>query len=207
MKFLSCDSIEKIECETEIMSATSDTVRDFSATWEPYVDDKIIRQKDRDFNYRCFEWDRIIRMSLSSVFIDKCYAAYTGTRLDGLLSFRHERRLYLDFFATAPWNYYGTAGRLRRIVSGLVYFTIEICERESGYFEKNAERMRHAGFRKRGLFVGSGVLEAGCRTVVGQRLKQSGMHWTVRGANSIIALRCSIMSNRWEDFWEHRAAA
>jgi hypothetical protein len=82
-----------------------------------------------------------------------------------------------------------------------------ICEREIGYFEKNKGRMRYADFRKRGLFVGSGVLEAGCRTVVGQRLKQSGMHWTVRGANSIIALRCSILSNRWEDFWEHRAAA
>jgi hypothetical protein len=81
-----------------------------------------------------------------------------------------------------------------------------ICDRESGYFERNKKRMRYADFRKRGLFVGSGVLEAGCRTVIGQRLKQSGMHWTVRGANSIIALRCSILSNRWEDFWEHRAA-
>ena len=83
----------------------------------------------------------------------------------------------------------------------------EACEREVGYFEKNSKRMRYADFRKRGLFVGSGVLEAGCRTVIGQRVKQSGMHWTVKGANSILALRCSIMSNRWEDFWEHRAAA
>jgi hypothetical protein len=66
----------------------------------------------------------------------------------------------------------------------------ELCEREIGYFEKNKERMRYADFKKRGLFVGSGVMEAGCRTVVGQRLKQSGMHWTVSGANSIIALRC-----------------
>ena len=82
-----------------------------------------------------------------------------------------------------------------------------ICEREMCYFEKNKERMRYATFRKKGLFVGSGVLEAGCRTVVGQRLKQSGMHWTVKGANSIIALRCNILSNRWEDFWEYRAAA
>jgi hypothetical protein len=125
VKFLSYDSVEKIEYETEIMNATSNIIRDFSVTWEPYVDDKIILQKDKDFNYRCFEWDRIIRMSLSSVFIDKCYAAYTGTRLDGLLSLRHQNRLYLDFFATAPWNYYGTAGRMRRIGSGLVYFTIE----------------------------------------------------------------------------------
>jgi len=65
--------------------------------------------------------------------------------------------------------------------------------------------MRYEGFRKQGLFVGSGVVEAGCRTVIGQRLKQSGMHWTVKGANSIIALRCCILSGRWEDFWEYRA--
>ncbi len=82
-----------------------------------------------------------------------------------------------------------------------------VCEKEIGYFRKNMERMRYADFRKRGFFVGSGVLEAGCRAVIGQRLKQSGMHWTVRGANSIIALRCCIMSNRWEDFWESRIAA
>lgn len=82
-----------------------------------------------------------------------------------------------------------------------------ICEKETGYFEKNKNRMRYAEFRKRGFFIGSGVLEAGCRTVIGQRLKQSGMHWSVRGANSIIALRCCILSNRWEDFWENRVAA
>jgi len=76
----------------------------------------------------------------------------------------------------------------------------EICEREIGYFDKNKERMRYADFKKRGFFVGSGVMEAGCRTVVCQRLKQSGMHWTVSGANKIIALRCSQLSNRWEDF-------
>ena len=83
----------------------------------------------------------------------------------------------------------------------------EACEREINYFEKNTERMRYGDFRNRGLFVGSGVVEAGCRTIIGQRLKQSGMHWTVKGANRIIALRCSLLSNRREDFREHRAAA
>jgi hypothetical protein len=78
---------------------------------------------------------------------------------------------------------------------------------EIAYFEKNKHRMRYAEFRRQGLFVGSGVVEAGCRTVIGQRLKQSGMHWTVRGANNIIALRCCILSNRWEDFWEQRVPA
>jgi hypothetical protein len=81
----------------------------------------------------------------------------------------------------------------------------EIIEGERAYFEKNKERMRYEDFRKQGLFVGSGVVEAGCRTVIGQRLKQSGMHWTVKGANSIIALRGCILSGRWEDFWEYRA--
>ena len=83
----------------------------------------------------------------------------------------------------------------------------EVFEREAGYFAKNKDRMRYDSFRRQGLFVGSGVLEAGCRTVIGQRLKQSGMHWTVRGANNIIALRCCLISNRWEDFWEDRACA
>jgi hypothetical protein len=76
---------------------------------------------------------------------------------------------------------------------------------EKAYFEKNRERMRYGEFRKQGLFIGSGVVEAGCRCVIGLRLKQSGMHWTVSGANHIIALRCCILSARWEDFWEHRA--
>jgi len=83
----------------------------------------------------------------------------------------------------------------------------EVLEREIGYFEKNTDRMRYNEFRRQGLFVGSGVVEAGCRTVIAQRLKQSGMHWTVKGANSIIALRCCFLSIRWEDFWEYRACA
>lgn len=74
------------------------------------------------------------------------------------------------------------------------------------YFETNKDRMRYADFRKQGLFVGSGVMEAGCKTIVGHRLKQSGMRWTVQGANAIIALRCSQISARWEEFWENRAA-
>jgi len=72
------------------------------------------------------------------------------------------------------------------------------------YFEENASQMRYAEFRKKKLFVGSGVVEAGCRTVIGQRLKQSGMRWSVRGANAIIALRCCLMSGRFEDFWASR---
>lgn len=73
------------------------------------------------------------------------------------------------------------------------------------YFQTNKERMRYAKFRSHGLFVGSGVVEAGCKTVIGLRLKQSGMRWTVDHANAIIALRCCQLSGRWEEFWEQRS--
>jgi len=74
----------------------------------------------------------------------------------------------------------------------------------TAYFQSNMERMRYQSFRDKGLFVGSGVVEAGCKTVVARRLKQSGMRWTVRSANAIIALRCCELSGRWEQFWEAR---
>ena len=67
-----------------------------------------------------------------------------------------------------------------------------------GYFENNAPRMRYHWFRQCGLFIGSGVVESSCKTVIGQRLKQSGRHWTVTGADSIIALRCREASRTWE---------
>jgi hypothetical protein len=77
-------------------------------------------------------------------------------------------------------------------------------ERELGYFLNNAPRMRYHWFRQCGLFVGSGVVEASCKTVVAQRLKQAGMHWTVAGADAIIALRCKEASSQWEAICDHR---
>jgi hypothetical protein len=84
---------------------------------------------------------------------------------------------------------------------------LEKIRTEADYFERNAERMRYPKFRRQHLFVGSGVIEAGCKTVIGSRLKQSGMFWTVRGANAIIALRCCHLNGRFEDYWESRRAA
>jgi hypothetical protein len=69
------------------------------------------------------------------------------------------------------------------------------------YFIQRKEQMRYAAFRAQGLFVGSGVIEAGCKTLIGKRLKQSGMFWSVAGANAIIAARCCLYSGRFEDFW------
>jgi hypothetical protein len=103
-------------------------------------------------------------------------------------------------------------GKIENLVSALR--SIETCQVEiaeeirtkSAYFETNAERMRYPKFRAQHLFVGSGVIEAGCKTVIGSRCKQSGMFWTVRGANAILALRCSRISGRFEDYWESRRA-
>lgn len=77
---------------------------------------------------------------------------------------------------------------------------------EADYFAKNARRMRYPKFRRQHLFVGTGVIEAGCKTVIGSRCKQSGMFWTVRGANAILALRCCQFNGSFEDYWEARRA-
>lgn len=78
--------------------------------------------------------------------------------------------------------------------------------KEISYLRKNKNRMRYAEFRRQGLFIGSGVVEAGCKSIIAQRLKRSGMEWTVRGANAIISLRCMSVSNRFEDYWAERVA-
>jgi hypothetical protein len=104
-------------------------------------------------------------------------------------------------------------GKIEKLVAALrstVSINPEVRERiriEADYFDRNAARMRYPEFRRQHLFVGSGVIEAGCKTVVGSRFKQSGMFWTVRGANAILALRCCHLNGRFEDYWESRRVA
>jgi hypothetical protein len=77
---------------------------------------------------------------------------------------------------------------------------------EADCFERNAARMRYPKFRRQHLFAGSGVIEAGCKTVVADsRLNQSGIFWTVSGANAIIALRCCPLNGL--HYWESRRVA
>jgi hypothetical protein len=83
----------------------------------------------------------------------------------------------------------------------------EEISKQAEYFDTNTHRMQYPEFREQGFFVGSGVIEAGCKSIVGVRLKQSGMFWTVRGANAIIALRCCRFNQRFEDFWAETRAA
>jgi uncharacterized protein UPF0236 len=73
------------------------------------------------------------------------------------------------------------------------------------YIWNNRRRMRYPRFDQQELCTSTGVVEAGCKVVIGTRLKRAGMHWTVTGANAIIALRCSKLSGRFEDFWERRS--
>ena len=104
-------------------------------------------------------------------------------------------------------------GKIEKLVAALRSIESdnpEVAEKirtEADYFERNAERMRYPKFRGQHLFVGSGVIEAGCKTVVAFRLKRSGMFWTVRGANAILALRCCHLNGEFEDYWEERRAA
>ena len=84
---------------------------------------------------------------------------------------------------------------------------VEKIRSEADYFERNAKRMQYPKFRRQHLFIGSGVIEAGCKTVIASRLKRSGMFWTVPGANAILTLRCSHLNGRFEDYWEQRRAA
>ena len=74
-------------------------------------------------------------------------------------------------------------------------------EKQIAYFENNKERMLYQTYRQKGYFYGSGVVEAGCKTVVGQRLKQSGMLWGEPGAENVLQLRCALLGNRWDECW------
>ncbi len=98
-------------------------------------------------------------------------------------------------------------GRLKSLVEALhghadQYKAARDC---IGYIWKHRHRMRYPKFEQQGFCTSTGVVEAGCEVVVGTRLKRAGMHWTVKGANAIIALRCCKLSRRFEDFLERRS--
>lgn len=80
-------------------------------------------------------------------------------------------------------------------------------EKQIAYFENHQHRMLYLTYRNQGLFYGSGVVEAGCKAVVGQRLKQSGMFWSETGAQNILSLRCTLLSNVWDLCWDQLQSA
>lgn len=98
-------------------------------------------------------------------------------------------------------------GKLQAIISALRPH-IGACKEAAKcatYIIRNRRRMRYPKFHAQALCTSTGVLEAGCKVAIGTRLKRAGMHWSVFGANAIIALRCAKLSGRFEDFWERRS--
>jgi hypothetical protein len=98
-------------------------------------------------------------------------------------------------------------GRLKSLLKALDRQTAqyEQAQQCADYIRNNQDRMRYPEFHEQGLCTSTGVVEAGCKVVIGSRLKRAGMHWTVSGANAIIALRCSKLNGRYEDFWQRRS--
>ena len=90
----------------------------------------------------------------------------------------------------------------RRRLSDLAGPADEELEKQIVYFENQQSRMLYKTYREQGLFYGSGVVEAGCKTVIGQRLKESGMFWTEIGATQVLVLRCALKSHRWDECWD-----
>jgi hypothetical protein len=85
--------------------------------------------------------------------------------------------------------------------------TRRLATKALAYFENNRDKMRYWEYQAQGLFIGSGVVEAGCKSVVGQRLKQSGMFWGVPGAHNILDIRCVLENNQFDRFWKERPLA
>ena len=130
---------------------------------------------------------------------------HAGRVLDALLGKKHsERKVRLRRWAKRL---------LKDKVESLIKETRQACvgqpqaqavQDELGYFERNLQRMQYGSFRAKGYFIGSGVVEAGCKTVIGARCKQSGMFWSIPGAENVLALRCIHGSQRLDPFWKHR---
>ena len=123
----------------------------------------------------------------------------------------HDLAAHLAFITPDPAGWLAArseeldAGNIEAIIAAARHYPLAGVKagelgKKLGYFERNTHRMRYARFRKLGMFTGSGAIEGGIKAIVVQRAKQSGMHWTVNGAASIIALRSQQASGRWDDF-------
>jgi hypothetical protein len=80
--------------------------------------------------------------------------------------------------------------------------TAELAHKEIAYFENNQSRMLYGTYRALGFFYGSGVVEAGCKTVIGGRCRGSGMRWSEPGATHILELRCCLFGNQFDQVWD-----
>lgn len=142
--------------------------------------------------------------------IDYYHAAEHVGDLCRVLFNRNESKIQWRRERWTDWLWEGDIEAIVKEACGLLPASARIqkeAQTQINYFEKNKEHMRYAQYRAQNLFIGSGVVEAACKNVVGMRMKRTAMRWTVNGANDILALRCVCLSNRMEDYWEQRAVA
>ena len=116
---------------------------------------------------------------------------------------RYHAKEYLSDLAKALYG--PTAPRAAQWAERRKVPRSDLARRCLHYFQTTRERMRYPEVHAQGLCTSSGVVEAGCKVAIGTRLKRAGMHWTKQGSNAIIALRCSKLSGRFQDFWERRS--
>lgn len=102
-----------------------------------------------------------------------------------------------------------TAG-VRGLINSIKYYQAQVSGEnrtkdlaaELTFFTRNAHRMGYKGFLARGLPIGSGPVEAGCKTIVKQRMCKSGQRWSLTGSQHILNLRAVVKSGRWDIYWK-----
>ena len=80
----------------------------------------------------------------------------------------------------------------------------QLAQEQIDFLDGHKNRMKYGTYRRKGWFIGSGVVEAGCKTVIGKRLKQSGMFWSETGASCVLNFRTLLLSSRFDAFWRDR---
>jgi hypothetical protein len=98
-----------------------------------------------------------------------------------------------------------------RVIASLRYLRDKhprrkVLELELNFFRRNRKRMRYWEFIAKGLPIGSGVVEAACKTLVAQRMKQSGMRWAHDGGQAVLTMRGWSQSGRFDEAWALLAA-
>jgi hypothetical protein len=136
--------------------------------------------------------------------LDFYHAAEHLRDLSGAL-FGEGRKATVQFKAWRRALLRGKADDVIHAAEGLCQQAVDPdqARRHTAYLQHNRRHMQYDRYRKEGLFIGSGVVEAGCKTVVAQRTKLSGMLWGEAGLQHIVALRCLHLGHELPRFWDH----
>ncbi len=134
--------------------------------------------------------------------VDFYHAAEHVTRVVDLIedhhspSGRRRRRRWVKLLLRGRLDQFLTEAR-----KAFPHGKVQEGEKALNYFEKNRDRMRYRYLMEHGYFIGSGVVEAACKTIVTQRFKGSGMHWSELGLSHVLSIRTALLSCRYDEFW------